>query len=172
MIAQNVAFWLIAVPTGICALGVVGTRNIVHSALYLVGVLGGVAALYLLLVAEFVAWVQVLIYIGAVIVLLLFGIMLTRAPMRAGEDLNNNLYFWAAMSGAVFFGIVASALVEAFDGEQVPIGDADKALGIRTAGLTSTIGELVIREYVIAFEVVGMLLLAAVIGAVALARRD
>ena len=65
----------------LAAIGVVRSQNVVHAALYLVVVLGGAAAQYILLAAEFVAWVQVLIYIGAVIILFLFGIMLTRAPM-------------------------------------------------------------------------------------------
>ena len=79
---QQVAFWILAVAMGGAAIGVVRTKNVVHAALFLVVVLAGAAALYILLAAEFVAWVQVLIYIGAVVILFLFGIMLTRAPMR------------------------------------------------------------------------------------------
>ena len=66
----------------VAAIGVVRSQNVVHAALYLVVVLAGAAAQYILLAAEFVAWVQVLIYIGAIVILFLFGIMLTRAPMR------------------------------------------------------------------------------------------
>ena len=73
------------------AIGVVRTKNVVHAALYLVVVLAGGAAQFILLGQEFVAWVQVLVYIGAVIVLFLFGIMLTRAPMHPEESLDNDL---------------------------------------------------------------------------------
>ena len=90
-VAQNVAFWILAVGMAVAAIGVVRSQNVVHSALFLVVVLAGAAAQYILLAAEFVAWVQVLVYIGAVIVLFLFGIMLTRAPMHPDEDLNNDL---------------------------------------------------------------------------------
>ena len=73
---QQLAFWVLALAMAGAAIGVVRTRNIVHAALFLVVVMAGAAAQYILLVAEFVAWVQVLIYIGAVIILFLFGIML------------------------------------------------------------------------------------------------
>ena len=82
MIAENVVFGIIAAAMAIGAIGVVRTKNVVHAALYLVVVLAGGAAQFILLGQEFVAWVQVLVYIGAVIVLFLFGIMLTRAPMH------------------------------------------------------------------------------------------
>src|SRR4029077_4842863 len=90
MVAENVFFGIIAAAMVIGALGVVTTKNIVHAALYLVIVLAGGAAQFLLLGQEFVAWVQVLVYIGAVIVLFLFGIMLTRAPMNPDQPLNND----------------------------------------------------------------------------------
>ncbi|HEX2700932.1 MAG TPA: NADH-quinone oxidoreductase subunit J, partial [Acidimicrobiales bacterium] len=74
MVAQNVIFGAIAAAMGIAAIRVVTTKNIVHAALHLVVVLAGVAALYILLAAEFTAVVQVLVYIGAIVVLFLFGI--------------------------------------------------------------------------------------------------
>ena len=80
MVAQNVVFWILAAAMVLAAIGVVRSQNVVHAALYLVVVMAGAAAQYILLAAEFVAWVQVIIYIGAVIILFLFGIMLTRAP--------------------------------------------------------------------------------------------
>src|SRR5262249_52651273 len=83
--AENIFFGVIAAAMAISAIGVVSTKNVVHAALFLVVVLGGGAAQFLLLGQEFVAWVQVLVYIGAVIVLFLFGIMLTRAPMHPEE---------------------------------------------------------------------------------------
>ncbi len=90
MLAQNVAFYVLAVAMAVAAIGVVRSQNVVHAALYLVVVLAGAAAQYILVAAEFVAWVQVLIYIGAIVILFLFGIMLTRAPMRnQGGSLDN-----------------------------------------------------------------------------------
>ena len=163
MIAENVFFGIIAAAMVIGALGVVTTKNIVHAALYLVIVLAGGAAQFLLLGQEFVAWVQVLVYIGAVIVLFLFGIMLTRAPMNPHDSLDNNLR-WPGAAAALFLaGILGSLLVHTFHADKLHI-DAP----IRTATVTNA----VFRVYIIPFEVVGVLLLGALVGAVVLARRD
>ena len=90
VVAQNIFFYLIAVVMVVAALRVVTTNNMVHAALYLVVVLAGVAAQFLLLGAEFVGVTQVLVYIGAVIVLFLFGIMLTRAKVGSDEGLTHD----------------------------------------------------------------------------------
>ena len=76
----------------------VTTRNIVHAALFLVMVLGGLAANYVLLTAEFIATTQVLVYIGAVMVLFLFGIMLTRAPIGRIPQMTGATWPVAALS--------------------------------------------------------------------------
>ena len=89
MIAQNIGFAIIAAVMIIAALRVVTTSNVVHAALWLVVVLSGVAAQYILLAAEFVAVTQVLVYIGAVMVLFLFGTMLTRSRIGRDSGLNN-----------------------------------------------------------------------------------
>jgi len=163
MIAENVFFGVIAAAMVIGALGVVTTKNVVHAALYLVIVLAGGAAQFLLLGQEFVAWVQVLVYIGAVIVLFLFGIMLTRAPMHPDQPLNNDLR-WPGAAAALFLaGILGALLVKTFHADKLHI-DAP----IRTATVTNAI----FRVYIIPFEVVGVLLLGALVGAVVLARRD
>jgi NADH-quinone oxidoreductase subunit J len=161
-VAQNVFFYVIAAIMAYCAVRVVTTDNIVHAALHLVVVLAGGAAQYLLLGQEFVAWVQVIVYIGAVIVLFLFGIMLTRAPMRAEEPLNNNLRGIALVPTGLLAVILTVLCVDAFD---------DQVLDLRPVQ-TNEVTNFVFRQYLVPFEVVGVLLLAALIGAVVLARRD
>ena len=162
MVAENVFFGIIAAAMVISALGVVTTKNVVHAALYLVIVLAGGAAQFILLGQEFVAWVQVLVYIGAVIVLFLFGIMLTRADAPR-ETLGNDLR-WPAAAAALFLaGILGGLFVHTFHGTEVDIQRP-----IRTSEVTNAI----FRVYIIPFEVVGVLLLGALIGAVVLARRD
>src|SRR6478672_3486754 len=121
MVAENIFFGIIAAAMVIGALGVVSTKNIVHAALYLVIVLAGGAAQFLLLGQEFVAWVQVLVYIGAVIVLFLFGIMLTRAPMHPKESLNNNLRWPAAVTALFLVGILVGLLVHTFHADKVDL---------------------------------------------------
>ena len=165
---QQVAFWVLAVAIAAAAIGVVRSRNIVHAALFLVVVLAGAAALYILLVAEFVAWVQVLIYIGAVVVLFLFGIMLTRAPMGTeGSRLDNDQRWGAVVVSLFVLGVLIALLVDAFGGKKIQFSDSLVALG-----RTSNVGTEIFRVFVIPFEVVSMLLLAALVGAVVLARKD
>src|SRR5918997_6314525 len=90
MVAQNIAFGVLALVIIVAAIRVVTTSNIVHAALWLVAVLAGIAANFILLAAEFVAAAQVLVYIGAIVVLFLFGIMHTRAPIGRVSDLTSD----------------------------------------------------------------------------------
>jgi NADH-quinone oxidoreductase subunit J len=163
VVAQNVVFWILAVGMVLAAIGVVRSPNVVHAALYLVVVLGGAAAQYILLAAEFVAWVQVLIYIGAVIILFLFGIMLTRAPMRGDTNLDNDQRWPAAVVSVFLLGVLATLLIDAF---------SDNEIVLRTPTKTAQISESIFRTYVVPFELVSILLLAALVGAVVIARRD
>jgi NADH-quinone oxidoreductase subunit J len=93
LVAQNIGFGIIAAVMIVAALRVVTSRNVVHAALWLVLVLAGIAAQYILLAAEFVAVTQVLVYIGAVMVLFLFGTMLTRARIGGEANLDNRNWF-------------------------------------------------------------------------------
>src|SRR5690606_3441649 len=93
MVAQNVFFYLIAAVMVVAALAVVTTRNVVRAALYLVVVFAGVSAIYILLAAEFVAVTQILVYIGAIMVLMLFGIMLTRAKIGREMGLTSDRWW-------------------------------------------------------------------------------
>jgi NADH-quinone oxidoreductase subunit J len=163
MWAQNVAFGIVAAAMVIAAVRIVTTKNLVHAALYLVIVLAGVAAQYILLAAEFVGWVQVLVYIGAIVVLFLFGIMLTRAPMGNLDDLDNDQR-WPALVVSLFLaGTLGTILVTGYD---------DTKVEPETVRTTGELAGSIFQDYVIPFEVVSMLLLAGLIGAVVMARRD
>ena len=160
---RHTAFGIIAVAMAVAAIGVVTMKNIVHAALALVVVLAGVAAQYILLQAEFLGIVQVLIYIGAVIVLFLFGIMLTRAPMRRSTEYDNDQRVLAGLVSLLIFGVLAYLLADEFGGDKLHLTQPTP---------TSAIADSIFRTYVVAFEAVSMLLLAALIGAIVLARRD
>ncbi|HJR45422.1 MAG TPA: NADH-quinone oxidoreductase subunit J [Actinomycetota bacterium] len=161
---QEVVFWILAIVMAFAAMRVVTARNVVHAALYLVVTLMGAAAMYILLFAEFVAWVQVLVYVGAIVVLMLFGLMLTRAPIGS-DDFDNNQRGLAALVAAAIFGVTTYILFEAFEGQDVNF--------VRQAGVTSReVGAEIFSKYVLPFEVVSVLLLAALVGAVVIARRD
>ncbi len=159
----EVIFWVIGIGMTLSALRVVTTGNVVHAALYLVGTLLGAAALFVLLFAEFVAWVQVLVYVGAIVVLMLFGLMLTRAPMGKA-NFDNDQRWLAALCAAALFGVTSYILVDAFQGQEISF-DQD---GTKTA----SVGESIFTDFVWPFEVVSVLLLAALVGAVVIARRD
>ena len=171
MIVQNVFFWVLAVAMVLAAIGVVRSQNVVHAALYLVVVMAGAAAQYILLAAEFVAWVQVLIYIGAVIILFLFGIMLTRAPMGGDTTLDNTQRLSAAVVSLFLAGVLGTLLVDAFGSKKIAISGAkgEKLLHVGQAG---PLADKIFTSYVVPFEVVSILLLAALVGAVVIARRD
>ncbi len=163
MIAQNVIFGILALAMGVAAIRVVTTQNVVHAALYLVVVLAGVGAIFVLLAAEFLAAVQVLVYIGAIVVLFLFGTMLTRAPIGRTGGLDNDQRWLAAVVAAFLLGVLGALLYDGF-------GTAR----IRPAGIprSSDVGLSIFRDYVVPFEVVSVLLLAALVGAVVIARKD
>ncbi|MGZ4688072.1 MAG: NADH-quinone oxidoreductase subunit J family protein [Acidimicrobiia bacterium] len=171
MIAQNVTFWILAVAMVLAAIGVVRSQNVVHAALYLVVVMAGAAAQYILLAAEFVAWVQVIIYIGAVIILFLFGIMLTRAPMRGDTDLDNDQKWSAAVVSLFLAGVLASLLIDAFSDKEIKISGA-AGRQLLHVGKAATLADSIFTTYVVPFELVSILLLAALVGAVVIARRD
>ena len=105
---------------------------------------------------------------GAIVVLFLFGVMLTRAPMREESGkLDNSQRFASAVVGLFLFGVLTVFLIDAFQGDEIEFKDS--LVGV---GSTANVGDSIFRTYVIPFEVVSMLLLAALVGAVALARRD
>jgi NADH-quinone oxidoreductase subunit J len=161
---QQVVFWGFAVVITVAAVRVVTTRNVFHAALWLVGALMGAAAMYVLLFAEFVAWVQVLVYVGAIVVLMLFGLMLTRAPIGSAE-FDNNQRPLAAICALAVFAVICVILVTAFEGREINFA--------RAAGTTTeSVGTAIFTSFVWPFEVVSMLLLAALVGAVVIARRD
>ncbi|MGH9155720.1 MAG: NADH-quinone oxidoreductase subunit J family protein [Acidimicrobiales bacterium] len=164
MIAQNLIFGAIAGAMGLAAIRVVTTKNIVHAALYLVVVLAGVAAIYILLAAEFTAAVQVLVYIGAILVLFLFGIMLTRAPIGSTSNLDNDQRGVALVVSLLLLGVLGAVLQDAFGATRLPEDTAVQR--------TAEVGTSIFQTYVIPFEVVSVLLLAALVGAVVIARRD
>jgi len=166
-IAEPVNWVYLALGVAVLVSGfrVVTSANVVHAALYLVGALAGTAGLFLLVGAEFVAWVVVLVYIGAVIVLFLFGIMITRAPTGRDDVLDNpGAKPAAAVLSLVLFGFLAWTSLTAFG--SLAVTDA----GAPTA--TDIIGQSVLGRFLIPFEVVGFILLAALIGGITLARRD
>jgi NADH-quinone oxidoreductase subunit J len=162
---MTILFLITAMVILASAVMVVSTRNLVHAALWLVSALFGVAVLYALLNAGFLAVVQVVIYIGAIAILFIFAVMLTRREMRdTGPGLNKNWWVSALMSILTFGGL--AYLLSSWSGfsqtsAAIPSGfDAVSALG---EALISP------EAFVLPFEVASVLLVAALVGAVYIA---
>ncbi len=225
LVAQNITFFIVAAVILVAAWRVVTTPDIVHAALWLVLVLASVGVLYLLAAAEFVATTQYLVYIGAIVVLFLFGIMLTRDRLSAIESAPQAQQGVAIGTAVLLAAVMVFALVDSFDDvgledgaaamgiddEQAQplrgVGDAlddpDTDLVILAARLdvdisdavdgndavdedavrraieaeypstnTQVIGDSIFGRHIIPFEALSVLLLAALIGAIVLARKE
>jgi NADH-quinone oxidoreductase subunit J len=167
-VAQNIGFGIIAAMMIFAALCVVTTKNVVHAALWLAVVLAGVAAQYILAAAEFVAVSQVMVYIGAVTVLFLFGIMLTRAQIGREDGLNNSTWAIGIPVGLLLLGLLSFVVIDTFEDatitEPTLTGDNNEA--------TEAIADAVLSPYLAPFFGMTFVLLAAAIGAIVLARKD
>lgn len=165
MAIQQIIFIVVAAATLGSALMVVLTRNLVHSALWLVAALFGIAVFYVLLQAGFLAVAQVVIYIGAIAILMIFTIMLTRrVATETGPQVNIN-WPWSLLLAVVFFGVVAWVL-SGWSGfySQTPALPP-------TADPLVELGQALVDPdgFVLPFELVSVLLLAALIGSVMIA---
>jgi NADH-quinone oxidoreductase subunit J len=165
--AQNIAFYIIAAVMVVAALRVVTTKNVVHAALYLVAVLVGIAGQFILLGAEFIAATQLLVYVGAIVVLFLFGIMLTRAQLGKDPDVDgSNAQKWSGGFVALILLVVMGYAIYGTEGM------SDVELVEERVQTVSQVSDSIFSTYIVPFEAVSVLLLAALIGAIVLARRD
>jgi NADH-quinone oxidoreductase subunit J len=189
MLFQDIVFWFLAVAAVGAALGVVLVRDLFRAALLLVVVFVAVAGFFVMMSAEFLAVVQVLIYAGAIAVLLIFAIMLTRDVQRG--NLPNRLQIPAVLFSAL---LLAALVVVAITTDWKPIPQETQAQAAlvqtqavkpvmprvqtspaaapegRMAPQGGLLADLLIEDFVLPFEAVSVLLLAAVIGALALVR--
>lgn len=162
MTALDAVFAAVALLTAAAGLLAVTSRQVVHAALWLVVALGGLAGAYLVLGAEVVALVQLLIYVGAIVVLVLFALMLTRAPVGP-DDVDAPLpqRAAAAVAGGSLAALVAVTLLSAGNAA-VPVR--------RERGEAVSVGEVLFGSWVLPFELLSVLLLASLVGAIAVSR--
>lgn len=164
MVGPNIAFWIIALVMAYAGVRLVTTRNVVHAALYLMIVLAGTAAIFLLLGAEFLGWTQILVYVGAIVVLFLFGVMLTRATYGEAKGLDNDQRVLAATVALIVLAVFVGALWMAF-------GSGTKVV-LERSTTVAELGHDLFANWILPFEAVSLVLLASLIGAITLARRD
>jgi NADH-quinone oxidoreductase subunit J len=147
------------------ALAVVMVKNLIHSALWLIASFFGVGALYLLMEAEFIAVVQVLVYVGAISILILFAIMLTRHVTGEGIRQLYRRWWVALLVAAALFGLLIVPTVTNYNW-QVTQPQADQPVSIAAA---VEIGKAFMGAYLLPFELASVLLLVALIGAIVIA---
>ena len=159
----DIIFYLFAAITIVSGIVVVNAKNIVHSAFSLLLTFFGVSGIYVLLGADFLAIVQIMVYVGGILILLLFGVMLTNkitdVEIRSGSFQVFPAIIGLAAFAAILFGVMTSTnwKKESFE---IP------------ATTTFQLGRLLISEYALVFELLGILLFVALIGAASIARRD
>jgi NADH-quinone oxidoreductase subunit J len=166
---QSGAFWYLfafaCLGAGVLIPGllVVLSRNLLHSALWLLPCLVSVAGLFLLLGAEFLAAVQILVYCGGIVVLILFAVMLTHGLGHADIRVVNQQLLWGVIGAAALAGVVLHLLSR----QMWPIGSATTP-----ADVTGRLAEALLSPYVLAFEVASVVLLVAMVGAIVIARAE
>ncbi len=162
MTAQQIIFLIAALYTLASGVMTVISRNLIHAAFWLISAFFGVAAIYALLNANFIAIVQVVVYVGAIAILFIFAVMLTRRDLRVSDHrLNKGWQIGAALAAAFFVGIVSMlSQWSGFMKTAEPFPTQFDAIGALGEALTSP------NAYVLPFEVASVLLLAALVGAV------
>ncbi len=153
-------FWLISAVVVISSLAVVLMRNIVHSALFLIVSFLGIAGIYALLQADFLAAVQVLVYVGAIAILIVFAVMLTRRGDIKKSNLFNKYFVIAGLTSIAFLVTV----VEIIKGNSFNVTESN------IKSIVEPVAVAMMGNYVIAFEAAAILLLVALIGAIILAK--
>ena len=159
----QIVFIVLSAITLIGALGAVTSRNLFHAALFLVLSFIGVAGFYILLEAEFLAMVQLLVYVGAISILIIFAVMLSRRMMSPEVKTRNEQWAWGLVAAVVLFAILSFILLRvAWPVAEISLPDE----------LMTELGRALVDpgQYLLIFEVASVLLLVALVGAVIIAR--
>ena len=162
-IFADIGFYLVAALILLSALFVLFARKVVHAALALLPCLLGIAGLYALLAAHFLFAVQVLIYAGAVTVLILFAVMMLQRVLGGGVLAGSHNLLAGLLAAGAMFVVLVAALLTTYFGPVVPGGIGE--------GNVEKIGEALLTRDVLAFEAISIVILAAIIGAVVIARK-
>jgi NADH-quinone oxidoreductase subunit J len=159
----DLIFYLFAAITVVSAFFVVTNRNIVYSAFFLLFTFFGVAGIYVLLGADFVAIVQLIVYVGGILILLLFGVMLTNKITNV-EIKTGTINIYPAVIGV---GLLSGSLLAAL------ITTSWRTLPTEVPLPTTTaLGTMLLQQYAVVFELLGIILLIALIGAASIARKE
>lgn len=161
---MTLPFTIIAILTIAAAVAAMSLRNLVHCALAVAAAFGGLAMVYLQLDAQFVGFAQILVYIGAVAILIVFAILLTRGGEAPEKSVFSATWLSGVLVTVAVFGVLAWTIVNSLASQREPAPTADATV--------KQIGDALMTKYVLPLEVVGLLLTAALIGAVIIAMRE
>lgn len=172
LIAQNIFFYFFALVIVIASLFVVSSKNIVRAALSLAVAMLGLSGIFILLASEFVAWVQVMVYIGGVMVLILFGIMMTKATI--GDSKGSYGKTWlSALPALALLIVLVFKICDLFPKEKLfDISSKANQNAMLSSGSIKTLSNKIFSDYVIPLEALGVLLLIIVIGATIVAKNE
>ena len=161
---MTLPFAIVAVLTIAAAVAAMALRNLVHCALALTVAFAGLAAAYLQLDAQFVGFAQILVYVGAVAILVVFAILLTRGGETPEKSVFSATWFTGLVVAVVVFGVLAWTILTSAASQRVPAQKAEATV--------NQIGDALMTRFVLPLELVGLLLTAALIGAVIIAMRE
>lgn len=163
---DTILFIVFAIVAVVCAFNVVLQKHPISSALSLIGVMGSLAVLYLLLGAEFIAMAQMIVYGGAVMVLFVFVVLL----LNAGAEKSSGKSWFAQIAGLPLLLAFVALMVFLIRGVLPSLGNVQ--FGTWVGGTAQQIGRLLFTKYLLPFEVISILILIAILGAVVLARKE
>lgn len=158
------AFAILAILTISAAVAAMSLRNLIHCALAMAAAFGGIALIYLQLDAQFVGFAQILVYIGAVAILIVFATLLTRGGESSEKTAFSSTWLWGALVTGAVFALLGWAIRNSFASQAEPAPQVEATV--------KQIGDSLMTKYVLPLEVVGLLLTAALIGAVVIAMRE
>ncbi len=161
---MTLPFLIIAVLTIAASVGAMTLRNLVHCALSLVVAFVGLAAAFLQLDAQFVGFAQILVYVGAVAILIVFAVLLTRGGEAPEKSVFSLSWIWGVLVAVGVFGTLAWTINKSFASQWQPAEKVEATV--------KQVGDALMTKYVLPLEVIGLLLTAALIGAVIVAMRD
>jgi len=161
---MTIAFAIIAILTIAAAVAAMSLRNLIHCALAMAVVFGGIAMLYLQLDAQFVGFTQILVYIGAVAILIVFAVLLTRGGEAPEQSVFSASWIWGGFVTVAVFATLAWAITNSFASQLGPAAKVEATV--------KQIGDALMIRFVLPLEVIGLLLTAALIGAVIIAMRE
>lgn len=159
--ATTVVFYMLALLGAGCGIGVALSRNILHAAFSLMGALAAVAGIYFMLGADYVAIIQLLIYVGGIMVLILFAVLLTRDI----TDIRISNLSVSLLAGVPAALLLLGLVVRVIAGTKFPL------TATAVAPTVERLGDALLREYLLPFEIASVILLMALVGAMVIARR-